>query len=136
MNILSIDCDWTQFWSKLPFFGNPPGDEGSSTRSTESEGSKRGKQRRAGTIGKTIVDLKTTTRMPSRPTEAQKRQMALYSMAYPNLQTNEFNESRLKQLRLNKTIEKNLFKINKIKTHESKMNNFSKGDVKQTQDKP
>ena len=31
-----------------------------------------------------IVDLKTTTRMPTRPTEAQKRQMALYSMAYPN----------------------------------------------------
>jgi len=31
----------------------------------------------------TIVDLKTTNRMPSRPTEAQKRQMALYSMAYP-----------------------------------------------------
>ena len=31
-----------------------------------------------------IVDLKTTTRMPSRPTEAQKRQMALYSMAYPS----------------------------------------------------
>jgi len=31
-----------------------------------------------------IVDLKTTTRMPSQPTEAQKRQMALYSMAYPN----------------------------------------------------
>ena len=30
-----------------------------------------------------IVDLKTTTRMPSKPTEAQKRQMALYSMAYP-----------------------------------------------------
>ena len=31
----------------------------------------------------TIVDLKTTTRMPSKPTEAQKRQMAFYSMAYP-----------------------------------------------------
>ena len=31
-----------------------------------------------------IVDLKTTTRMPTRPTEAQKRQMAFYSMAYPN----------------------------------------------------
>lgn len=31
-----------------------------------------------------IVDLKTSTRMPTRPTEAQKRQMALYSMAYPN----------------------------------------------------
>ena len=31
-----------------------------------------------------IVDLKTTTRMPSQPTEAQKRQMAFYSMAYPN----------------------------------------------------
>ena len=31
-----------------------------------------------------IVDLKTTTRMPSKPTEAQKRQMALYSMAYPS----------------------------------------------------
>ena len=31
-----------------------------------------------------IVDLKTSTRMPSQPTEAQKRQMALYSMAYPN----------------------------------------------------
>ena len=31
-----------------------------------------------------IVDLKTSTRMPSRPTEAQKRQMAFYSMAYPN----------------------------------------------------
>ena len=31
-----------------------------------------------------IVDLKTTNRMPSNPTEAQKRQMALYSMAYPN----------------------------------------------------
>jgi len=30
-----------------------------------------------------IVDLKTSTRMPSQPTEAQKRQMALYSMAYP-----------------------------------------------------
>ena len=30
-----------------------------------------------------IVHLKTTTRMPTRPTEAQKRQMALYSMAYP-----------------------------------------------------
>ena len=31
-----------------------------------------------------IVDLKTSTRMPIRPTESQKRQMALYSMAYPN----------------------------------------------------
>ena len=31
-----------------------------------------------------IVDLKTSTRMPSRPTEAQKRQMAFYSMAYPS----------------------------------------------------
>ena len=31
-----------------------------------------------------IVDLKTSTRMPTRPTEAQKRQMALYSMAYPS----------------------------------------------------
>jgi len=31
-----------------------------------------------------IVDLKTSTRMPTRPTEAQKRQMALYSVAYPN----------------------------------------------------
>ena len=31
-----------------------------------------------------IVDLKTSTRMPYKPTEAQKRQMALYSMAYPN----------------------------------------------------
>ena len=31
-----------------------------------------------------IVDLKTSTRMPSQPTEAQKRQMALYSMAYPD----------------------------------------------------
>ena len=31
-----------------------------------------------------IVDLKTSTRMPTRPTEAQKRQMALYSMAYPD----------------------------------------------------
>ena len=30
-----------------------------------------------------IVDLKTSTRMPTKPTEAQKRQMALYSMAYP-----------------------------------------------------
>jgi len=30
-----------------------------------------------------IVDLKTSTRMPTQPTEAQKRQMALYSMAYP-----------------------------------------------------
>mgnify|MGYP003133205312 CR=1 FL=1 len=30
-----------------------------------------------------IVDLKTSSRMPTRPTEAQKRQMALYSMAYP-----------------------------------------------------
>lgn len=30
-----------------------------------------------------IVDLKTTTRMPSQPSEAQKRQMAFYSMAYP-----------------------------------------------------
>ena len=57
-------------------------------------------------------------------------------MAYPDLQTNELNDSRLKQQRLNKTIEKNLFKINKIQTHESKMNSFSKVDVKQTQDKP
>mgnify|MGYP003120760995 FL=1 len=32
----------------------------------------------------TIVDLKTTTRLPSQPTEAQKRQMAFYSMAYPD----------------------------------------------------
>ena len=31
-----------------------------------------------------IVDLKTSTRMPSKPTEAQKRQMAFYSMAYPD----------------------------------------------------
>ena len=31
-----------------------------------------------------IVDLKTTTRMPSKPTEAQMRQMAFYSMAYPD----------------------------------------------------
>ena len=31
-----------------------------------------------------IVDLKTTTRMPSKPTEAQMRQMAFYSMAYPS----------------------------------------------------
>jgi len=31
-----------------------------------------------------IVDLKTSARMPIQPTEAQKRQMAFYSMAYPN----------------------------------------------------
>ena len=31
-----------------------------------------------------IVDLKTSTRMPSKPTEAQKSQMAFYSMAYPD----------------------------------------------------
>tara|TARA_B100000900_G_scaffold297537_1_gene256058 strand:+ start:774 stop:1520 length:747 start_codon:yes stop_codon:yes gene_type:complete len=31
-----------------------------------------------------VVDLKTTTRLPSQPTEAQLRQMALYSMAYPD----------------------------------------------------
>ena len=31
-----------------------------------------------------IVDLKTTARIPSKPTEGQGRQMALYSMAYPN----------------------------------------------------
>ena len=61
--------------------------------------------------------------------------MTIY-MAYPDLQTNELNDSRLKQQRLNKMIEKNLFKINKIQTHESKMNSFSKVDVKQTQDKP
>ena len=30
-----------------------------------------------------IVDLKTSVRIPNNPTEAQKRQMALYSMAYP-----------------------------------------------------
>jgi len=30
-----------------------------------------------------IVDLKTSTRMPYKPTEAQNRQMAFYSMAYP-----------------------------------------------------
>ena len=34
-------------------------------------------------FGRKIVDLKTSSRMPTRPTEAQKRQMALYSMAYP-----------------------------------------------------
>jgi hypothetical protein len=38
----------------------------------------------------TIVDLKTTTRMPSKPTEAQKRQMALYSMAYPKKKVDLF----------------------------------------------
>ena len=38
----------------------------------------------------TIVDLKTTTRMPSEPTEAQKRQMALYSMAYPDSKVDLF----------------------------------------------
>ena len=65
----------------------------------------------------------------------RKSDVLTISMAYPNLQTNEFNESRLKQLRLNKTIEKNLFKFKKIKTHESKMNSFSKGVVKQTQNK-
>ena len=37
-----------------------------------------------------IVDLKTTTRMPTRPTEAQKRQMALYSMAYPKNSVDPF----------------------------------------------
>ena len=31
-----------------------------------------------------VVDLKTTNRMPSEPTQAQNRQMALYSMAYPS----------------------------------------------------
>ena len=31
-----------------------------------------------------IVDLKTSARMPYKPTEAQKRQMAFYSMAYPD----------------------------------------------------
>ena len=66
----------------------------------------------------------------------RKSDIMTISMAYPDLQTNELNDSRLKQQRLNKTIEKNLFKINKIQTHESKMNSFSKVDVKQTQDKP
>lgn len=37
-----------------------------------------------------IVDLKTTNRMPSKPTEAQKRQMALYSMAYPDKKADLF----------------------------------------------
>ncbi len=37
-----------------------------------------------------IVDLKTTNRMPSKPTEAQKRQMALYSMAYPDKKVDLF----------------------------------------------
>ena len=37
-----------------------------------------------------IVDLKTTTRMPSEPTEAQKRQMALYAMAYPDSEVDLF----------------------------------------------
>tara|TARA_R100000388_G_scaffold33067_1_gene25775 strand:+ start:245 stop:985 length:741 start_codon:yes stop_codon:yes gene_type:complete len=38
----------------------------------------------------TIVDLKTTSRIPSKPTEAQKRQMALYSMAYPDKKVDLF----------------------------------------------
>ena len=37
-----------------------------------------------------IVDLKTSSRMPSEPTDAQKRQMALYSMAYPNSEVDLF----------------------------------------------
>ena len=44
----------------------------------------------------TIVDLKTTARIPSKPTEAQKRQMALYSMAYPNKKVDLFFASVLK----------------------------------------
>ena len=36
----------------------------------------------------TIIDLKTTGRMPSKPTDANKRQMALYHMAYPEHQCN------------------------------------------------
>ena len=35
-----------------------------------------------------IIDLKTTARMPSKETESNKRQMALYSMAYPNHKAN------------------------------------------------
>ena len=38
----------------------------------------------------TIVDLKTTARIPSKPTESQKRQMALYSMAYPDKKVDLF----------------------------------------------
>ena len=38
----------------------------------------------------TIVDLKTTVRMPSKPTEAQMRQLALYSMAYPKKKVDLF----------------------------------------------
>lgn len=36
----------------------------------------------------TIVDLKTTARMPSKASDANKRQMALYNMAYPEYQCN------------------------------------------------
>ena len=35
-----------------------------------------------------IVDLKTTARMPSNVTDANKRQMAIYNLAYPNLKAN------------------------------------------------
>ena len=37
-----------------------------------------------------IVDLKTTNRMPSKPTNGQQRQMAFYSMAYPAKQVQIF----------------------------------------------
>ena len=40
-----------------------------------------------------IVDLKTTARMPSKPTEANKRQMAIYSLAYPNYRADVFYAS-------------------------------------------
>ena len=43
-----------------------------------------------------IVDLKTTNRMPSNPTEAQKRQMAMYSMAYPKKSVDLFFASSKK----------------------------------------
>ena len=39
---------------------------------------------------KAIVDLKTTARMPSQPSEGHKRQMAFYSLAYPEKEIHLF----------------------------------------------
>ena len=70
-----------------------------------------------------IVDLKTTGRMPSKPTDANKRQMAIYSLAYPDYRADVFYASP-------KAFNKFIIDENEIKLHQKQIHSLAIGLMK------
>tara|TARA_R110002012_G_scaffold135303_2_gene289019 strand:+ start:270 stop:1040 length:771 start_codon:yes stop_codon:yes gene_type:complete len=70
-----------------------------------------------------IVDLKTTARMPSKPTDANKRQMAIYSLAYPNYRADVFYASP-------KAFNKFIINEKEIKLHQKQIHSLAIGLMK------